>query len=80
MSSGQLRELLRQQPFRPFRLVLSNGRTYDIAGSEWMVVMGGTTVVGIPGAAGDGDVVSLIDNDHISNIEPLAPAEPRASA
>jgi hypothetical protein len=33
-----LRNLLRAQPFRPFRIVMNSGQTYDIRHPEWVVV------------------------------------------
>lgn len=36
-----------------------------------MMVTTLTTAVGIRGEAGDGDVITLIDNEHIANVEPL---------
>ena len=38
-----LRQYARQQPFRPFRIHLASGRTYDIRHPE--IVLGGTVAV-----------------------------------
>ncbi len=74
MSANDLRGLLRRSPFQPFRLFLSSGNSYDVAGPEWMMVTSGTTALGIPGRAGDGDQVLLLDNYHITHIEPIPAA------
>ena len=71
MGHEQLREWLRRQPFRPFRIQVTGGQSYDVAGPEWMMVTPRTTAVGVPGQAGDGEVVILIDNSHIATLEPL---------
>ncbi len=71
MAPDQLRELLRRQPFRPFRLIMSNGNTYDVMGPEWMLVTSRSSAVGFPGESGDGDVIHWIDNDHIAEAKPL---------
>lgn len=71
MAPEQLREMIRHQPFRPFRLYLSGGQSYDVAGPEWLLVTRRTTALGIPGEAGDGELVVLLDNLHITHTEPL---------
>jgi hypothetical protein len=76
MGHMMLREWLRRTPFRPFRLHISGGETYEVPSPEWMMVTPQNTAVGIPGQAGDGDVVIVIDNSHITHVEPL----PAASA
>lgn len=75
MDASQLRAELRKQPFHPFRLVLSNGRSYDVKSPELMIVMPMVTAVGITGQVGDGDVIHTIDNEHIADIEPLSSAQ-----
>ena len=57
MGHMMLREWLRRTPFRPFRLHISGGETYEVPSPEWMMVTPQNTAVGIPGQAGDGDVV-----------------------
>ena len=71
MHHSALREILRKQPFVAFRMVLSNGSTYDIRSPEWMLVTGMTTMIGIPGESADGDILRWIDNAHINEIIPL---------
>lgn len=75
MAPDQLRALLRRQPFRPFRLIMSNGNSYDVVSPEWMMVTATTTVVGIPGESGDGELVNLLDNFQIADVQPID-AEP----
>ena len=75
MHHTALREKLRPNPFQPLRLVLSNGKHYDIRSPEWMLVTGMTTAVGIPGEAGDGDNLHLIDNAQINQVEQLVDAD-----
>jgi hypothetical protein len=71
MSHQKLREQLRRQPFQPFRLYLSGGQSYVVAGPEWMIVTRRTTALGLPGASGDGERVMLLDNLHITHTEPV---------
>jgi hypothetical protein len=71
MAPEQLRTLLRRQPFRSFRLIMSNGNTYDVVGPEWMLVAARSTAVGYPCESGDGDVINWLDNDHITEAVPI---------
>lgn len=75
MAPNDLRALLRRHPFKPFRLIMSNGNTYDIVGPEWMLVTFTTTAVAYPGESGDGEIMDLLDNNHIAEAKPLD-AEP----
>jgi hypothetical protein len=69
-----VRDLLRKQPFQPFRMHMSNGQSYDVVHPELAVVTRGTIVVakpfpGAPDAIGEGfHLVSVL---HINNIEIL---------
>ena len=72
MHHAQLRDALRKSPFVPFRLHMSSGVTYDVASPEWMMVTNTYSAVGVPGRAGDGDIISLLDNWHVTHIEPLS--------
>jgi hypothetical protein len=74
MPPEQLRELLRRQPFVPFRLFISSGDHLDVPSPEGMMVTSRMTAVGIPGQSGDGDIVATIDNLHITHTLPLVAA------
>lgn len=65
MNAETIRELLRRQPFRPFRLVLSNGETYDVVHPEFVMFTKSGVVVGYP----DSDRISICDLLHIASIE-----------
>lgn len=71
MTAATLRDALRRQPFHPFRLQTSSGAEFTVNSPEWMMVTDTTTAVGIPGQAGDGDRLILIDNFQINHIETL---------
>ncbi len=66
---------LKQQPFQPFRLILSNGHTHDIKHPEMAWVSPYYILVGIPDPNLDGPnaiideiMVSMI---HIVEVEPI---------
>ena len=71
MHHSFLREALRKQPFVPFRLHMTNGTTYDVPSPEWMMVTNLYTTVAIPGQSGDGELVTYVDNWHITQLELL---------
>ena len=75
MRADQLREWLRRQPFLPFRIFVTGGQSYSVPSPEWMLVTANTTVIGVPGQSGDGEIVRMFDNSHISHVEPLSMAD-----
>jgi hypothetical protein len=79
MRSEDLREYVRRQPFRPFRLTLTDGRTYDVPHADLLMVGRSTVAVGLP-RPGDAEpvydrlvTVSLL---HIMQVEELTTPSP----
>lgn len=74
-----IRDLLRRQPFCPFRIHLSNGQYYDVMHPELAIVTRAMIAVakptpGGPDAIGEGvDLVSVL---HINKIETLPSSTP----
>ena len=52
MTPEELRESLRQQPFEPFRLVMTDGEGYDIRHPDLLWVGERTAYVGLTGQPG----------------------------
>jgi hypothetical protein len=74
MRSADLHLVLQRKPFQPFRLHLSNGRSYDIRHPEMAMITTTTLVIGIPGNDLPEAIYSglnLVDLLHINIIEPL---------
>ena len=71
----QIVKLLKQQPFQPFRLILSNGNVHEIRNPETALVSPYYVIVGkpdldLPGPAiVDSTMVAMI---HIVEIESIA--------
>jgi hypothetical protein len=72
MTAQTLRDLLTQRPFRPFRLVMSSGQTYEVRHPEmaWLTrtdILVGTDVAddGLPGKF---KICSLL---HVTAVEPI---------
>jgi hypothetical protein len=69
-----IRELLKRQPFQPFRMHTSNGQAFDVNHPELAMVTRGTIVVArpVPGSEEPiGDGVHLVSVLHINNVEML---------
>ncbi|MDB5345746.1 MAG: hypothetical protein JWP89_4123 [Schlesneria sp.] len=77
MTVQTFKDLLSQRPFRPFRLVMSSGQTYDVRHPEMALLTRSDLLVGT-GDADDGvpaefKICSLL---HVATIEPLNPTTP----
>jgi hypothetical protein len=75
MRAEDVRERLRQVPFRPFRICLSDQSSFVIRHPEQAVVTASTVSVApldgqTPGSAPDGEV--LLSLVHVTRLEPIA--------
>jgi hypothetical protein len=68
MNQETIKELLKRQPFTPFKVKLSNGETFDVRHPEFVIVTKNGLVVGYP----DSDRLSICSLLHIANIETLS--------
>jgi hypothetical protein len=75
MTVQAFRELLAQRPFKPFRLVMSSGQSYDVGHPEMAMLTKSDLLVGIgdtdDGVPAEFKICSLL---HVSAIEPLGSA------
>ena len=73
MSAEELRDTLKEQPFRAFRIVLTDGQGYDIRHPDLLWVGKRVTQVGLTGVPGETFYERAVKVDllHISRIEPL---------
>jgi hypothetical protein len=80
MTVQTFRELLSQRPFKPFRLVMSSGQTYEVRHPELAMLTRTSLLVGVgqtdEGVPAEFKVCSLL---HVTAVEPLgnASAEPK---
>ncbi len=81
MRAEEFAQLLRRAPFVPFRIHLTDGKTYDIRHPEFVLVLRSRIDIGIPGneALGIMDRVEYCSLVHIVQIEDL-PAATEAHA
>ncbi|MFI5459416.1 MAG: hypothetical protein ACHRXM_28665 [Isosphaerales bacterium] len=79
MAPEELRGTLKQQPFEPFRLVMTDGVSYEVRHPDLLLVGKRTAVVGLVGEAAQEYFERTIKVDllHIIRLEPIgAPASP----
>jgi hypothetical protein len=81
MSPQGLLELTRARPFRPFRIVLTDGATYDIQHPELLMVGVRDIVIGIAAAPAPTLFVRPVIADllHVVRAEPLPDAPPQGN-
>ena len=75
MTVQTFRELLSQRPFRPFRLVMSSGQSYEVRHPEMAMLTRTDMLVGVgetdEGVAAEFRICSLL---HVATVEPISAA------
>ena len=76
MTVQTFRDLLKQTPFKPFRLVMSSGQTYDVRHPEMAMLTRTSILVGVDeaddGIPAEFKICSLL---HVTAVEPIMAAE-----
>jgi hypothetical protein len=78
MSPEQVRDTLRHQPFEPFRLVMTDGKSFDIRHPDLLMIGQRTAMVGLTGEAGQTfyERAVKVDLNHVIRLEPLETVPP----
>ena len=72
MRQQEVRDAIRQEPFEPFRIQSSNGRSYDIRHPEFVALTRTSLIVIVPSSNGnDTDRVINCDLVHVVEMERL---------
>lgn len=75
MNAATFRQLIRQQPFQPFRVVMSSGEAYDVRHPEMIMVLQSRILIGTDveddEAPANYTICPLL---HVAAIEPLEPS------
>jgi hypothetical protein len=73
MAPEELREMLRRQPFEPFRLIMTDGVGFDIRHPDLLWIGLRTAMVGLTGDPGQTYFERSVKIDllHIIRVEPL---------
>jgi hypothetical protein len=76
MSPEELRDVLRHQPFEPFRLVMTDGAGFEIRHPDLLWVGQRTAMVGLTGQPGQTfyERAVRVDLLHVIRVEPLQAA------
>jgi hypothetical protein len=77
MRDDDLLALLRQRPFQPFQMHLTNGTTYEIRHPELVMAGRSRAVVGAPSARHPPPAIEKCDWVallHITRLEPIEPS------
>jgi hypothetical protein len=77
MTIQTFRELLSQRPFRPFRVVMSSGQSYEVRHPEMAMLTRTDLLVGVgeteEGVPAEFRICSLL---HMATVEPVAASAP----
>jgi hypothetical protein len=82
MGREDVAQYLRERPFRPFRLLLSNGTTYEIRHPEMAIPTPWSVYVGVPAPQApppSAEGIVVVSLMHVVQIEHISPS-PTASA
>jgi len=73
MTPEELHDTVKQQPFEPFRMVMTDGAAYDIRHPDLLWVGKRTAMVGLTGSPGQTFFERSVKVDllHIVRLEPL---------
>jgi hypothetical protein len=77
MSPKDLRQMVRAQPFRPFRVELSNGAAYLVSHPDMALVTDTALVIGVPGVKNpdDAERFHIVALEHVARLIPDAAAK-----
>jgi hypothetical protein len=73
MRQSDVLEHTRRQPFEPFRIILSDGRAYDVRHPDMCIAAPSSLYVGVdePAAGGEAAKVDHVSLFHVVRFEPL---------
>ena len=80
MRRQEMLEALRTRPFRPFRIFVSDGGTYDVRHPEMVMISPNSAIIGMPQPEQDPPAIerfSLVDLLHVTRLEPIEPTASR---
>jgi hypothetical protein len=66
-----VRDLLRQQPFRPFRVVMSSGEAYEVRHPEMAMLTRTAVIVGVGERRGFPEAHRTLSLLHVTAVEPV---------
>ncbi|HZT83121.1 MAG TPA: hypothetical protein VFA26_23030 [Gemmataceae bacterium] len=78
MAPEELRDLLKQKPFEPFRIVMTDGASFEIHHPDLLWVGQRSAMVGLTGQPGQTfyERAVRVDLLHVIRVEPITAASP----
>lgn len=72
MTAKDLQKRVREQPFVPFRVVVSEGASYDVRHPDQVMVRRDAIVIGVP-SEDDGyiDATVMVDLMYVVSLDPI---------
>ncbi len=74
MTVQTFRDLLQERPFRPFRIVMSSGQSYEVRHPEMAMLLRTDILVGIDVEDGFPSRFKICSMLHVTAVEPLESA------
>ncbi len=75
MTADTFREILKRQPFEPFRIVMSSGESYNVMHPEMVLVTSKSLVLALPDpTTSDGERLTFCSYLHLAHVEVLKPS------
>jgi len=75
MTADTFREIMKRQPFEPFRVVMSSGESYVVVHPEMVLVTAKALVLAIPDRSHpEGERLAFCSYLHIGHVETLSPS------
>jgi hypothetical protein len=72
MRPDDVLELVRRQPFAPFRIHITGGKTYDVQHPDQIIVLRSRAVLAVGSEDGVGDRLEHVALVHVVRLEELA--------
>ena len=81
MTRNDLLRRVKKRPFSPFRIVVSEGATYDVRSPEQIIVARDSVTIGIPSDSDDFyETTDVVDLFHVIRLEPLPTTKGKTKA
>lgn len=72
MTRNDLAKRLKQRPFAPFRLIVSEGANYEIRHPEQVILARDSVTIGVPSESEEFyETTVLVDLLHVIRLEPI---------
>jgi hypothetical protein len=81
MTAETIREIIRHQPFEPFRVVMSSGESYNVMHPEMALVTTRSLILALPDPThSEGERLVFCSYLHVAHVEVLRPSGPARRA